>query len=253
MSNFSVHDRKYKVKLPSLSSALLAYETGVHIGDGSLQIIDGSTHSIRYFGHSEDDYLYYRDVLPAIVQQLYNKKVQPGKRKKGKTCYISICSKKVAFFKRDILGLPAGNKIHLQRLPSFIVEDDILLKNMLRGIADTDFSLYFKKNREGLSVYPEISCVMSNKMLVHELAKFLGHFGFRVTTQFGVKRERNGTVTIEHRVSFCGRAQLASWMSTVGFWNPKHYTKYLIWKRFGFCPPQLSTSERLMILNSNPP
>ena len=97
----SVFDRTHKVILPNLNSPLLAYETGIHIGDGSLQIVEKGTHSVRFFGHSEDDFLFFKDILPPIIEKLYNKKITPGVRSKGKTGYLSICSKKVALFKRD--------------------------------------------------------------------------------------------------------------------------------------------------------
>ena len=246
--NFSLFDKNNMVALPDINSALLAYETGVHIGDGSLQIIEKGTHSVRYFGHSEDDWIYFNDVLPAIIKELYNKQVSPGKRTEGKTCYLSVCSKKVALFKRDIMKLPVGNKNILIDIPSFVRKDENLLKNCLRGIADTDFSLYFRKNKQGLHTYPEINCVMSNKSLIKNISKYLMQLGFKVSTRFDMEREREHKINTEHRLTICGNEQIEKWMNTIGFYNPKQFTKYLIWKKFGFCPPRLTTNDRILIL-----
>lgn len=34
------------------------------------------------------------------------------------------------------------------------------------------------------------------------------------------------------------------WFDIIGSKNPKHLTKYLVWKKFGFCPPRTSVKER---------
>lgn len=244
---YSKFDKRHNVKTPRLSSQLLAYETGVHIGDGSLQIIDKKTHSIRYFGHSDDDWLYFSRVLPEIIKRLYNKDVKPLKRKNTKKCVLSICSKKIALFKKSI-GLPVGNKIILKDLPDFIKKDKELLINCLRGIADTDFTLTFNKNHKSLHPYPEISCVMSNKDLIISLHKHLKEIGLHFNLKTDVKRIRKGNINIEHKITMYGKDNFLEWMDKIGFLNPKHITKFLVWRKFGFCPPHLTTKQRILIL-----
>ena len=107
---FSKEDVRFNVTIPDLDEQLLAYETGVHIGDGSLQIIPKSTHSVRFFGHKEDDWVFYSKIMPSIIKKLYNKNVKPTTRTDAKTCTLSICSKAVACFKNKIIGLPVGDK-----------------------------------------------------------------------------------------------------------------------------------------------
>ena len=43
--------------------------------------------------------------------------------------------------------------------------------------------------------------------------------------------------------------QLEYWMKSIGFNSRKHLTKYLIWKKSGFCPPYTSLPQREQILN----
>lgn len=70
---------KSGVKIPEQVNTLLAYETGVHLGDGSLQIIPRGTYSVRYYGNQEEDWIFVSEILPEIIKQLYNKEVSAKK------------------------------------------------------------------------------------------------------------------------------------------------------------------------------
>lgn len=245
---FSPFDVKNGVTIPRMDNELLAYETGVHIGDGSLQIVEGGTHSVRYFGHSIDDWIFYSETVPSIVKQLYNKEVKPTKRTDANTCTLSICSRAVATFKSEI-GLPNGNKNKLSHIPPFVKENDRLLKSFLRGIADTDFSLFFYE-KNGKYSHPAISCTMSNKPLVQDLEKSLAGLGFTVSTRYDVQRKRNFKEHSEHVLTVCGKGQLRNWMESIGFSNPKHRTKFDIWEEQGYCLPRMTTQERIALISS---
>lgn len=247
--NFSAHDIKTDVKIPNLNNELLAYETGVHIGDGSLHITKGGTHSVRFYGHGEDDWLFISEIMPRIIKQLYNKNVRAKQCSDSNKCVLNICSKAVATFKQNI-GLSVGKKT-MEDLPKFIKQDRKLVINCIRGIADTDFSLYFTKNEKGQYSEPAILCVMNNKELIQNLGKYLESFGFDVRIKTDIKRTRNGTNLIEHRIGIYGRKNLEKWMNLIGFSNPKHLTKYHIWKKFGYCNPKTRIDERLKILSTS--
>lgn len=247
--NFSDYDVKAKVKIPELSSELLAYETGVHIGDGSLHITKGGTHSVRFYGHGEDDWIFISEIMPRIIKQLYNKEVKAKKSSDSNKCVLNICSKAIATFKQD-LGLSVGKK-KMTDLPDFVKQDKNLLTSCIRGIADTDFSLYFTKNEKGKYSEPVISCVLDNKQLVQNLAKYLENLGFKVNLRLDVKRTRNGKQLTEHHLTIYGKNSLEKWMDVIGFHNPKQSSKYELWKRFGYCNPKTKTNERLGILSAS--
>ena len=243
---FSDFDEKAEIKIPPLNSELLAYETGVHIGDGSLHITKSRTHSVRYYGHGEDDWIFISEILPRIVKQLYNKDVKARKCSDSNKCVLNVCSKAIAKFKQN-LGLSVGKK-KITDLPDFVKHDKKLLINCIRGIADTDFSLYFTKNDKGEYAQPVISCVMDNKGLVQNLGRYLENLGFKVNLRFDVKRSRNKKQLTEHHLVIYGKNSLEKWMQIIGFYNPKQFTKYEGWKRFGYCNPKTRTSERLLLL-----
>ena len=168
---FSDYDKRAKVRIPSKFSKLLAYETGVHIGDGSLQIVKGGTHSIRYWGHGENDWKFVSVILPAIIKKLYNKNVSARKCNDSNKCVLSVCSKAIATFKKNVLELPVGKKIQMKSLPTFVKSRRDLLINCIRGIADTDFSLYYLTNGT-----PVLECVMYNKNLIEDISNQLIKF-----------------------------------------------------------------------------
>lgn len=215
---FSKHDLKIKVRVPNLNNKLLAYETGVHIGDGSLQIVKGGTHSIRFWGHGTKDWMFVSEILPRIIKELYNKNVIARKCNDSNKCVLSVCSKAVATFKKNILNLPVGKKEHLKSLPTFVKKNKNLLVNCLRGIADTDFSLYYQKDGT-----PVITCTMSNRNLIDDIANELDKLGFNVKVKFDIKRMRRDKEHIEHKINLYDKKNLDRWIKEIGFSNPAYF------------------------------
>ncbi len=46
-----------------------------------------------------------------------------------------------------------------------------------------------------------------------------------------------------------GTEMLERWMDLIGTKNPVKLTRYLVWKKFGFCPPHTTLQQRKDILN----
>ena len=185
--------------------------------------------------------------MPKIIKKLYNKDVKAKQCKDSNKSVLNVCSKVIATFKQNI-GLSVGKK-NLKDLPEFIKQDNRLIINCIRGIADTDFSLYFTKNENGRYSEPAILCAMNNKKLIQNLAKYLENIGFKVSIKLNINRKRNGKNLIEHRIGIYGRKNLEKWMNLIGFSNPKHFTKYQMWKKFGYCEPKTRTYERIKNLS----
>lgn len=47
-----------------------------------------------------------------------------------------------------------------------------------------------------------------------------------------------------------GGINVKKWFEIIGSKNPKHITKYQIWKKFGFCPPKTTIIQRKEILKN---
>lgn len=121
----------------------LAYETGVHIGDGSMgryfdKFQNGFKTCIQYTGDAKNEFEFHNLILRPLLYKLYGiDKIV--KLKRDNSCIIVTRSKSLFLFKKS-LGLPVGKKIDV-KLPSFLKGD--LKLDFIRGLADTDFSLLF--------------------------------------------------------------------------------------------------------------
>lgn len=207
---------------------LLAYETGYHLGDGHLQVHTKSrTYRVTYCGDSRDDAELCGQILPKIIWELYKVKPRIYKRKNENTILTIVNSKRVVEEKIK-LGLPVGNKLKLQAVPAWI--DNDLAPHFIRGLADADFSVTFKKNRKGIACEPRIEFFTNNKVLAEFVCNSLRKLGFKPAFEDAVFRGYK-----EYRVRMYGKAMLKNWMALIGFQNPKHLKKIEIFQKLGYC------------------
>lgn len=52
-----------------------------------------------------------------------------------------------------------------------------------------------------------------------------------------------------YTIILSGVINLERWMKLIGIKNPVKLTRYLVWKKFGFCPPHTNLQQRKDILN----
>ncbi len=238
-------DRMKKVTLPTKMSSDLAEEIGIHIGDGSLSIRPKYRH-YDYFvclGIHEKDYM--KHVLQ-LIQSLYRIKVKPIERTKDSSLIATISSKKLTLWKLS-LGLPSGDKGQIN-IPKSVLDSKFIL-DCVRGIFDTDGSLTFKKKYKDVHYYPVIKITSKSKILISQIYDITFKLGFTVYTYFDERmKSSTGTISTEHSLFISGNKSLEMWMDLIGSRSPVHISKYLIWKKFGFCPPKTTLSIRKSIL-----
>ncbi len=230
ISSYSWMDIKRRVKIPTWSEDL-AEETGVHLGDGSLQINKyGKWQNYAYTidGHLIDDMAYYDFHVIPLIQRLYN--LTPRKRinKDRNSCQLVIKSKAVSIFKKEILKLPVGNKIGA-KIPKEIIEDDVFSKKFVCGMIDTDFTVTKDLQIRG-------SLVSLN--VIKGMSEILD------------KLNMNHYIRIKDGVGYIVINKPASIELLEEIKNPKHTSKYLLWQRFHKYIPFTSTVERLAVLEN---
>ena len=207
-------------------SPLLAYETGVHLGDGNLTCKkEWNLSRITYAGDRELDSEYYESILPGILRSLYGKEPRIYHPKNERTVLVVFNSKEVARFKMEKLGLPNGSKAQLRHFPKILVQK--YPADLLRGIADADFCFYVNRNE------PRITASFSSGVFASEISRIMARLGIKHQVRRLIRRGKYE----EYQLSVCGRRQLALWMRKVGFWNPKHAKKvhdYLGGEKVGF-------------------
>lgn len=168
-------------------------------------------------GHAELDkeYLVF---LKKIIKKLFNKNVIIKYKKNSKGMEILFCHKQLILFLNEKLSFPIGKKINLKIENNFARDWD-KLKYVVKGLFDTDGSLYFDKNPVG-NPYPIISIHMKAPILLNQVYKQLLYHNFKL-------RFRKNELILK------GSKQLNKWMKEIGSSNPKHFSKYEAWLKKG--------------------
>jgi len=246
---FSSRGNARHVNLPSEINKDIAELVGTIIGDGHLHIGRRGTTTDYYisiaFNATED--MPYVKYLAMQFERLFGATVHM--RLRSHSNELLVRSKGIAHFFNDI-GIPAGRKASIVEIPAVILEDGRYVRACIRGIFDTDFSLTFKKKHRRVHYYPVISFSSVSLRLRDQMLHLLSESGFRNIYAFDrIQVTRTGTPVQVHELYISGVAELERWMTLIGTSNPRHQTKYLLWKEFGSCPPGTSLAQRVDMLN----
>ncbi len=197
----------------------LAEETGIHVGDGSMNIYKG-TYAYTLACHYIDDKEYIDKHIIPLYQKVYA--IKPKARMWSKGAYgFRIFNQSILEFKRDVLNLPLGKKEKIE-IPAIILKKDNLKKAFLRGFVDTDGSINtFLANKK--SIYPRIEMCNISKKLMNQINKILKETGFR-TSIWTINKNHPGW-NEGLRLTINGFQMLNKWKEEIGFNNPKHIKK----------------------------
>ncbi len=241
---FSRNDFKRGIKTPKELTPELSYFLGFHIGDGymSIQKREGKIdYRMAYHGHGINEFLGYEQVIKPLIRQLFNKEVnltQPG----DGTVNIFFRSKAILTFLHFCCGVQLSPKKGVD-VPSIIKNASLQNKaRFLRGLADTDFSLVFKRG-----TYPVIEHTTCSQPLHQSLKLMLEKLG--LSHHACVRhRLRKDTPIVGYQLEICGQKNLQMWMNYVGFSSYNTLTRYLVWKETGFLPAKTNIHDRIKIL-----
>ena len=137
------HNIKY-IKIPSFCEDL-AEETGIHLGDGCMNIFKrkgGITYYYSITLHALDDKDYI-DYIINKMEELYNIKPYIRKLPNNNTLQVTYFSKALVEFKRQS-GLLMSPKEDI-KIPEWICNNKNFMTACIRGIVDTDGTIVFKK------------------------------------------------------------------------------------------------------------
>lgn len=225
------------VQLPKRVTEELAEEIGIHISDGN--IWEGK---IRYAGHEEDDSAYFLYKVRPLLKKVWGiKNVAKTAVKGTKGIVLSFNSKEIVNFKEKLLGLPCGKKEEIE-IPPLILKSRRMVKGVLRGLFDGDGSLSFK-SKWGLGhTYPVISYGSISLPLLKQIQKLLRKLGFTVPNKLSDKKDGTYILCIN------GNTNYEMWMRLIGFNNPKHLTKVVLYETFGLVPAGTGLVERVKLI-----
>ena len=200
-----------------INSPLFLEFYGALLGDGWLSAL-----SYRYkagapnlwwvgiSGHAvlDKEYLHF---LKKVIKTLFNRNVTIKYKKNSQAMEIILCHKQLILFMNKELSFPIGKKINL-KIDEKIAKDWEKMKFIIRGIFDTDGSLYFDK-MPNKKPYPVISIHMNAPYLLSQINRQLLARDFRV-------RFRKNELILK------GSKQINKWMKEIGSSNSRNILKY---------------------------
>lgn len=226
---------------------------GAIIGDGWIQ---SNEKSCFIAGDPTEDKEYYDKHLSQMVSKIICP-VHPKEFPYWKVYGISF-HKKESIKKCLGWGLPKGKKVETAKVPSWIKEGKkSIVESFLRGFFDADGGIFCQKDytkyaKEFDSKYhSKIRLRMSNisKVLMEEITTLCKKLNLSCRTRTisrGFKNNRNNSDIYIFEINKIDH--IKRWFEEIKPANPKHTTKYLIWKVYGFCPPYTTIKQRKDIL-----
>lgn len=191
----------------------LAEFIGIVIGDGFLDGKFGH-YNIGIVGDPIKDKEYF-DCIKELIKSVCNKEVRIVHRYRG--LRITFGCKELFLELTQKYNLPIGEgKCEKVVIPDIIANDWNLVKHTIRGIVDTDGSV-FGANKPGSLQYPSIEITTSSIALAEQIKSILTKQRFRVAKIWKYK-SKNSSIP-SYKVPLNGYKNLQSWSRWIGFSN----------------------------------
>ncbi len=232
----------------------LAEIIGIYVGDGYLRY-EGRRKELDISGSYEEKGYYDNHVIP-LFSKTFNISIT-GKFFPSRNTYgIVVRDRSILEILKE-LGFPSGNKSVIIRIPNIIKYSDKeeILTSFIRGYFDTDGCVCFR-NRKGGKNYSEyrqkyhyharILLTSVSEHLIEDLGVMLNTLGFTFNVSCRKPRQQNWNKAFT--IALVGENNLEKWINIIGTKNPVKYSRYLIWKKFGFNPPHTTFEQRINIL-----
>ncbi|MEM3154049.1 MAG: LAGLIDADG family homing endonuclease [Candidatus Woesearchaeota archaeon] len=188
---------------------------GIIIGDGNLSNVQ-KHYRIGFTGDPVNDKEYF-DYVKVLIKKVWKKSVRIFLG--GRGLRIVVNSKTSFTEVTQQYGLPIGEgKCEKVVIPESIANDWNLVRHAIRGLVDTDGSI-FVADKRGSPKYPSIEITTCSIRLAEQLRRILLSRGFRVANIW-CDRPRTPNSRPSYKVPLNGRANVIKWLQEIGFSNP---------------------------------
>ena len=212
-----------QIIIPKIITPELAEFIGILAGDGYIaHNKKKSDYIIEIVGDKKLDKEYLENYVSFLIYNIFNTYPKIYQRKDQNTMILRINSKEIYYF-LFLLGFPSGKKNNFN-IPKCI--NDELMLFFIRGLADTDFSLNFKK-RKLIDFYPVIKIRLISSNVIKSINSWLSKNGFKTSMSLNyVQKDKRGyNSSIMSYLELNGRTNFSKWMELIGFRNKKHLVK----------------------------
>lgn len=201
--------KRKAVKLPPYSEDLAEF-VGIMLGDGGI-----TAYQIKITLNKVDE-KEYADCVLKLIKKLFGVVPSCVFSKNSKALNISVSRRDLVLFCIEKLDLPLGNKIkHRIDIPQWILENKKFLARCIRGLVDTDGSVFWERHKGNiLYAYPRLNFTSSSPPLVQSVFIALTNLGLSPVIRRGGR-----SVQIEKK------KEIWDYWRTIGSSNPKHQRK----------------------------
>jgi intein/homing endonuclease len=213
-------DIKKKIILPKSLSKELAELIGIIIGDGYLHN-NKHKYVIGIVGNPKIDREYFNYIQNLI---LVNFNLQTNIKHIGRGLRLTFNSKCIFCFFVHLgmqFGLGKGQRV---TIPENIIRNKIFWNSVLRGIFDTDGTI-FTSAKKGSPKYPCIELTTTSKLLALQVYLLLVKLGFKVASIREYKYKHSKLIS--YKVSLYGLKNTKLWSKIIGFSNQNKYKKMI--------------------------
>lgn len=191
---------------------------GIIIGDGCIRY-KNNHYFIEIVGNPKNEKEYYFNYIKNLVIDCVGKK--PTIKIRARGLRLKFYSKEFVLYLVNELGMIYGKDKHkLVKIPYLIENNEKLLIPCIRGIVDTDGSVFFAKKEKNLN-YPCIEITTTSRNLANQLIKILKNKGFNIRS----REENRKDYLTSFRMGLYGEGMFRKWVDDIGFSNIKNIQK----------------------------
>ena len=187
------------------SNTEIAELIGAILGDGNIYAKRPSY--VEFCGNPNTDCSYFRSVLIPIVERNLVRTPRLTFRSRG--VRFRINHKGFVEWLAEI-GIPSGAAKGKVGIPPLIMSDSECLRRCIRGVFDTDGSVYFDRRSVYRRPYPRIELHMTNKRILKQIEESMNNMGI------------NCSLSRKGSVETAGFGPLVRFLERIGFANERH-------------------------------
>jgi hypothetical protein len=203
-----------RAEILTAKSVELTEIIGIILGDGHLDNSCKLGHYAVKICGGEDDLTYLELFVSPLFRQVFGKQLKSFRFKTAKAVMFYLYDKDVEFT-LEHYGLRPGNKKENDaRIPEWIFENDSYLKACLRGLFDTDGTVFPKSSNKGI---PQLELTSKVNGIQSTYRRGLLQLGFRPSKWFGEKSPKCGLYS---------KNQVERFAEEIGFHNLKHAKRF---------------------------
>ena len=201
---------------------------GAIIGDGYIYR-KNRKYQIGIVGNPNTD-KEYLEKLKELIKKEWKKEVKIKLR--SKAIRIVFYSKEICkFLTNDMKIFYGKGKCQRIMIPRQIFEDRNLAKLTIRGIADTDGSVFVSK-KPGVENYHCIEITTTSVNLANQIKDLLNQNNFKVTSRLEKRKNINPNALPSYKVTLNGKENLKKWIGEIGFSNHYKYNRAIEYLNF---------------------